>query len=313
LPAAFAFGCRCLIPLLDSVSSSRHLERSMRVSRTTLSCSLRTKGYVTCRPRSAFGACRSRRSSYPLNSPSSSYSHCLLHLFQPKPKRPFADPRTAKSSRPSPWCISSASGPPDRWAPLSSRPCLPSCWRPHEQQGPLAPRTLLRFFAPTDPSATLPPSADFPFPVIRPTLLPPISRSGRVGLHQLLDVSLPACRRYRPAGVGSPPSARLQAPMLPSPCQDGSAPGSCVPRSLLRSLSLRPASSLTILSMASSMGFKALVSLLSAIQATGGLALPLAGLTPAEHASLLLVAPWHRHTGRPGHRLAGLAVDLVSS
>src|SRR6266481_10071937 len=37
-----------------------------------------------------------------------------------------------------------------------------------EQQGPFAPRALPRFFATTDPSATLSPSADFPVsPVIR--------------------------------------------------------------------------------------------------------------------------------------------------
>jgi hypothetical protein len=37
---------------------------------------------------------------------------------------------------------------------------------------PLAPRELLRFFATTDPSATLSPSIDFPVgPVIRSTLL----------------------------------------------------------------------------------------------------------------------------------------------
>jgi hypothetical protein len=55
---------------------------------------------------------------------------------------------------------------------LSSRPCLPLCRRRCKWQGPFAPRTLLRFIASTDPSATLSSSADFPgSPVIRPTLL----------------------------------------------------------------------------------------------------------------------------------------------
>src|SRR5260370_18157459 len=55
---------------------------------------------------------------------------------------------------------------------LSSRPCLPLCWRRCKWQGPFAPRTLLRFIASTDPSAALSSSADFPgSPVIRPTLL----------------------------------------------------------------------------------------------------------------------------------------------
>ena len=61
----------------------------------------------------------------------------------------------------------------------------------------------------------------------------------------------------------------------------------------LRSLSLRPGDSLTVPWMALSMGFKYSVSLLPAIQATGPLALTLARLTLAEHASL----GWtHDHT-----------------
>src|SRR5260370_10072381 len=56
--------------------------------------------------------------------------------------------------------------------PLSSRPCLPLCWRHCKWQGPFAPQTLLRFIATTGPSDTLSSLADFPVsPVIRPTLL----------------------------------------------------------------------------------------------------------------------------------------------
>ena len=55
----------------------------------------------------------------------------------------------------------------------------------------------------------------------------------------------------------------------------------------LRSLSLRPGDSLTILAMASLMGFRASVSLRPAIQATGRLALAPAGLTPAERVYLV--------------------------
>ena len=41
------------------VSSPRHVKRSMRISRTTLSCPLHIKGYVTYRVRAAFdGGCR---------------------------------------------------------------------------------------------------------------------------------------------------------------------------------------------------------------------------------------------------------------
>jgi len=63
-----------------------------------------------------------------------------------------------------------------------------------------------------------------------------------------------------------------------------------VSRPYLRSLSLRPGDSLTIQKMALSMGFRPLVSLQSAIQATEFLVLTLAGLTPAEDASLSLDA-----------------------
>src|SRR5208337_828471 len=64
------------------------------------------------------------------------------------------------------------SGPANQWTPLSSRPCLPYGRRRYKQQGPFAPRTLLRFAATTDPTATLSPSIDFPVaPVIRSTLL----------------------------------------------------------------------------------------------------------------------------------------------
>src|ERR1700733_15671467 len=53
---------------------------------------------------------------------------------------------------------------------ISSLPSLR--WRLCKWQGPLAPRTLLRSIATTDPAATLSSSADFPvWPVIRPTLL----------------------------------------------------------------------------------------------------------------------------------------------
>src|SRR5271166_2028923 len=75
--------------------------------------------------------------------------------------------------------------------------------------------------------------------------------------------------------------------MLPSPYDRGlSLRGLAFSGPPLRSLSLRPGDSLTIPWMALSMGFKYSVSLLPAIQATGALALTLARLTLAEHASL---------------------------
>jgi hypothetical protein len=68
------------------VSSSRHVKRSVRFSCTALSCWLHARGYGTYHAGSAFGSSE-RRTRYPSNSLSSSYSQRLLHLFQPKPRR----------------------------------------------------------------------------------------------------------------------------------------------------------------------------------------------------------------------------------
>ena len=67
------------------VSSPRHLERSGRVSRTTLTCLLRATGYGTYPTETTFR--RSRRTRRPLNSPRVACSHCVLHRSQPKPRR----------------------------------------------------------------------------------------------------------------------------------------------------------------------------------------------------------------------------------
>jgi hypothetical protein len=71
------------------------------------------------------------------------------------------------------------------------------------EQGPFAPRTLLRFLATADPAATLSSSADFPVsPVIRPTLLrrfrAETRRASPVAQHVLVTV-----RRFHPAEVNS--------------------------------------------------------------------------------------------------------------
>ena len=58
----------------------------MRISRTTLSCSLRAKGYVAYHAGDAFTA-RCHWASYSLESPSRSYNQRLLHFFQPSPRR----------------------------------------------------------------------------------------------------------------------------------------------------------------------------------------------------------------------------------
>ncbi len=71
------------------------------------------------------------------------------------------------------------------------------------QQGPFAPRALPRFFATTDPAATVSPSADFPG--LRLYGLPCSAdfSTGRGRLLQLLGVSLSPCCPYHPAGVNS--------------------------------------------------------------------------------------------------------------
>src|ERR1700730_537095 len=80
-------------------------------------------------------------------------------------------------------------------------PCLPFCWNRYKQHGSFAPRTLLRFAATMNPSATLSSSANFPG---SPVIWLPCSAdfsTGRGGLLQLLSMSLSSCCRYRPARV----------------------------------------------------------------------------------------------------------------
>ena len=77
--------------------------------------------------------------------------------------------------------------------------------------------------------------------------------------------------------------------MLPSPYGSGLGFWSFrFSRPYLRSLSLRPDDSLTILKMALSIGIRNSISLLSAIQATRPLTITLAGLSPTEHTSFFL-------------------------
>src|SRR5437764_15038982 len=81
--------------------------------------------------------------------------------------------------------------------------------------------------------------------------------------------------------------------MLPSPHEEGMGPW--IPfRGYLCVHSLRPDDSLTILSMASSIGFRDSVSFLLTIQATGLLTFTLVGLSPLKYASLRWT---HQHAG----------------
>src|ERR1019366_9030216 len=80
----------------------------------------------------------------------------------------------------------------------------PSLGRSHYKwQGPFAPRTLLRFIATSDPSATLSSSTDFPgSPVIRPTLLRRFL-AGTRRASPVSSMSLSPCCRFHPAEVNN--------------------------------------------------------------------------------------------------------------
>src|SRR5215470_17010246 len=171
----------------------------------------------------------------------SSWPARRLREGSPVCRRGRTGPRSARPCRPSPWRRSSASGPADRWASLSSRPCLPCCRKSYEQQGPFAPRALPRFHATTSPSVTLSSSADFPvLPVIRLTQLPPF----RVGTRRASPVA--QCVLALVPSLTTPPerpvaSIGLRRAVLPSPSRLRARP----PRLLTfeatsRSLTLRP-------------------------------------------------------------------------
>jgi len=67
-------------------------------------------------------------------------------------------------------------------------------------------------------------------------------------------------------------------------------------RGPMGSLALRPGDSLTILTMALSVGFIRFVSSTYATQATGSLTFPPVGPSPTEHASLSLDALWSKYS-----------------
>ena len=103
-------------------------------------------------------------------------------------------------------------------------PCLPVSQRKCKQQGPFAPRALLRFFATMGPSATLSSSTDFlGSPVIR-FAAPPISRRDEEGFSSCLAHP---CHR---AAANTPPECLTASVSCGDPCclrpfGAGSAPG----------------------------------------------------------------------------------------
>ncbi len=103
----------------------------------------------------------------------------------------------------------------------------------------------------------------------------------------MLSITWSPCRPYHPAGVESPPKPAFGDPCCLHPFSAGSASGTSeFSRPPVGSLSLRPGDARTNPKLAWSMGLRPSVSLQSAIQATGSLALTLAGLPPAEDTSL---------------------------
>src|SRR6516225_4917645 len=82
-----------------------------------------------------------------------------------------------------------------------------------------------------------------------------------------------------------------------------------VSRPLLGSLALRPGDSLTILTMALSVGFIRFVSSTNATQATGLLTFAPVGLSPTEHASLRWT---HIHCSTAPVGLLEVASDTVT-
>ena len=66
----------------------------------------------------------------------------------------------------------------------------------------MAPRALPRFVATANPTATLSSSTDFPVsPVIRPTLLPPISQRDEEGFSSCMTRPMSPCCHFHPAGA----------------------------------------------------------------------------------------------------------------
>jgi hypothetical protein len=118
-------------------------------------------------------------------------------------------------------------------------------------------------------------------------LAPPHFETGRGGLLQLLSASLSPCRRCLPRRSGPTREPACVVPMLPSPRFHGLGLRGCHNFEATSAFACAAARGLApIRLMGLSIGFRSLITLLPAIQATGRLAVALAGLPPAERASL---------------------------
>ena len=238
----------------------------MRISRTTLSCLLRVKGYVAVRVGSAFRAAHSSR--------------FLLHLFHPCP--PVFPPGSAFAFTYILCLRSRSSIGAFIISPLP--PCFQSRYR---QQGRFPPPALPGFTGTTNPSATLSPVSRLPgAPGYTAYLAPPISRRGEEGFSSCL-----ARPRYRAVATTPPEcrsaSASLRYAMLLSSRTWGlSLRVFCFSRPPVRSLSLRPGNSPATPYGGRVNGLQVIVFSPPCHPCYGALALTPAGLSPAERASL---------------------------
>ena len=252
----FPRSCPCR-PNRDSVSSPRHLERSRRISRTTLPCPLRAKSYGTHHAGGAFIAgCLWTRTS--LKSPGSSCNLHLLHLFQPKTgrgraftqQRPDCSAFTLayilrlRSCRPTDAIIKSPLPPITDEEVMNSR--VPSL------HGRYPASSLLR----TRPPPSRLRSISRWMPVIRPTLLRRFlggTRTASPVAQRILVTVLP----LPPRRSESTRRSGFVDPCCLRPNREGSATGVFkVSRPPVGSLTLRPGDSLTIPWTALSVGFR---------------------------------------------------------
>jgi len=74
-------------PSRELDSSPRHIARSVRISRTTRSCTLHIKVYETYQTGATAEFDDRYETRYSEKSPIVLYSHSLPHRFQPKPRR----------------------------------------------------------------------------------------------------------------------------------------------------------------------------------------------------------------------------------
>ena len=176
------------------------------------------------------------------------------------------------------------------------------------QQGPVAPWALPHFLATVDPSDSLSPSDPSRVsPLAGPTLL----RRFPVGTRRAspVDSTRPCHRAAATTPPEGTPEARGGRSLLPSPTGDRLGLRICHSRGYLRVHSrCGPVTRSPPRRWLRRWASDQLVSLLTAIQATGLLALAPVGLAPTERVSLVAVPGYAQRSpfqGAPGERIGG--------